>query len=186
MPHLDLGAYLSDDALTLDNVPSEKHPDGKSYTIASPSARFTLQLRRMMEVWGARDGDTAPSETDIADLVTLTTGEDGKPVDFRKRLLGPAHDEMVDDGISGERLQMISNVVMAHYGTGPHVAEAIVASLGKPPARPNRATRRTGKKTAGGKSPKASGGSATRTPQPDSPASSTSPGGSDVPVAAAG
>ena len=160
MTRLDLGTYLTDDALPLDNVPSEKHPKGKTYRVPSPSAAFGLQLRRMMDVWGNRDEARAPSKADIAELLEMVTGPDGQPADFNRRLLGSALDEMLADGVSAEHLQQIVNVVMAYYGMGPHVAEAIVGGPGEAPARANRATRRAGaKQTAGSRSAKASTGS---------------------------
>ena len=157
MARLDLGTFLSDDSLALDNVPSEKHPKGKTYRVPSPSAKFALQLRRMMEVWGSRDTDRDPSPDDITELLELVTGADGQPIDFQRRLLGDVYDEMIEDGITGERLHQIGNLLLAYYGLGEHVAQAIIASPGESPARPNRASRRaTGPKTAGSRSPKAS------------------------------
>jgi hypothetical protein len=130
----------------------------------------------MMELWGEQGADRSPTEDDVKTLLEMVIGEDGQPVDFRRKLLGDAHDQMVEDGLSGEALQRISNVVMAYYGLGEHVAKAILASPGEAPARPNRAARRTtAKKTAGGKSRQVSGGTASRTRRQGSPGSSTSP-----------
>lgn len=126
MPHYDLSNYLADDALTLQGVASEKHPDGKAYTIASPSAKFGLQLRRAMVIWGTRDAKNPPTPEELTDLLALVTDDDGKPIDLQTRLMGPVYQQMVDDGVSDDRLQMIWDVVIAHYGSGSQVAQMIV------------------------------------------------------------
>lgn len=173
MAHLDLGTYLLDDALSLENVPSTKHPAGKTYKVPSPSATFGLQIQRVLQAWTS-DRDGAPTPEETADLLGMVTDDDGKPMDFHAKLLGPAYAEMLADGVTQEGLSRIGNVVMAYYGMGEAFAQAILGSSGEAPARPNRAARRgTAKKTAGGRSKKASGGSVTRTRQPVSRGSST-------------
>jgi hypothetical protein len=187
MARLDFGEYLSDDRLPLDNICTPKHENGKTYYVPSPSAKFALQLRRMMELWGGMDESEqrAPNDEDIKTLLEMSTNEAGEPVEFHRKLLGPVYDELVADGLSAERLTRVSNVVMAYYAHGEQVARALLAGPGKPSARPNRATRRTAKKTAGSRSRQGSGASATRTRKPASTASSTPPSVSPEPEAAA-
>jgi len=178
MPELDLGTYLADDMLVLRGVPSDRHPKGRTYKVKSPSAKFGLLLERMMTAWSDGVAHT-PTDDDIKDLLQLVTNEDGDPVDFSQRLLGDVYQELIDDGVSAERMQMIRTVVMAHYGHGAVVARQIVEQSGEAVARTNRATRRASKKKAGPKSSPASTGTATPTPRRASTGSSTPPNGSE-------
>lgn len=173
MPHYDLSTYLADDALTLTGVASEKHPDGKAYTITSPSAKFGLQLRRAMVIWANRDKDSPPTPEELADLLALVTDDDGKPVDLHERLMGPTYRQMIDDGVSDDRLQMIWDVVIAHYGSGAEVARMIVEqSVGETQA-PDQQNRDGA--TAGKTSAAASTGEGKPTRRRASRASSTTP-----------
>lgn len=172
MPHYDLSTYLADDALTLTGVASEKHPDGKAYTITSPSAKFGLQLRRAMVIWANRDKDSPPTPEELADLLALVTDDDGKPVDLHERLMGPTYRQMIDDGVSDDRLQMIWDVVIAHYGSGAEVARMIVEQSGESPA-PDQQDRDGA--TAGKTSAAASTGEGKPTRRRASRASSTTP-----------
>lgn len=175
MPHYDLSTYLADDSLTLQGVVSNAHPDGAAYTIPSPSAKMALRLHHVMGVWAARDMTTAPTPEAIAELMALTTDEDtGEPVDFRVKLMGDAYQQMVDDGVSADRLDMITTLVVTHYGQGASVARMLVDATSGEPQAPNRKARRVGAK-AGRNSRQASTGTATRTRRPASPDSSTSP-----------
>lgn len=182
MPSLDLSTYLADDALTLPGVVSEKHPRGKSYTIASPSAKTALRLQRVMQLRQASGPDAAPPAAEqIAELAELLTDDEGAPVDFHVKLMGATYQQMLDDGVSAENLGRITTLVVTYYGVGSAVAEALVKaaddamSQGKPQA-PNRAARRSGAK-AGRKSAQASTATATPTRRRGSTGSSTSPNG---------
>lgn len=156
MPSLDLQTYLEDDQLVLQGVCSDAHPDGKAYTIASPSAKTVLQLKRMMQLWGS-ENDTELSKDDIEALAALTTGEDGQPVDIVARIMGPAYQQMLDDGVSGQRMEKIANIVLTYYGRNSQLARQIVDAVGESQARPNRKTRRAAGQRAGSKSSRASG-----------------------------
>lgn len=175
MPTLDLSDFLADDALTLTGIVSTKHPDGKSYTIVSPSAKMGLRLQRVMQTWSATGPTTPPNAEQITELLGLVTDDGGNPIDFHVKLMGDTYQQMVDDGVSAEGLDRITSLVVTYYGTGSAMAKALVeaASEGKTEA-PNRAARRSGAK-AGQKSARASTGTATRTRRQGSTGSSTSP-----------
>lgn len=176
MPTLDLSTYLADDALTLTGIVSEKHPDGKAYTITSPSAKMGLRLQRVMQMWQLGDSNEPPSIEQLEELIELATDDDGTPVDFHVKLMGDAYQQMVDDGVSAESLDRITSLVVTYYGTGSAVAKAILDDAPDPegkPAAPNRAARRSGAK-GGQKSAQASTGTATRTRRRASTGSSTS------------
>jgi len=178
MPELDLGNFLANDTLVLKGIPSEKHPGGHAYRVPSPSAKFGLLLQKMMSVWS--EGVThTPTDDDIKDLLQLVTTDEGDVIDFAQRLLGDAYQQMLDDGVSAERMEMIRTVVMAHYAQGAVVARQIVEQSGEAAARANRATRRAAKKTAGSKSRRASTattGSGQGRTSPTSPSSTSANG----------
>jgi hypothetical protein len=192
MPSLDLQTFLEDDQLVLQGICSQKHPAGKAYTIASPSAKTVLQLKRVMQLWALEaaaaaraddeSGEAAAaqelSDEDVEALTTLTTDPNGKPIDLVAHIMGPAYQEMLDDGVSGDRMAKISNIVLTYYGRNAHDARKIVEAAGESAARPNRKTRRAAGQRAGSKSSRASGAtpartrskastSASKTPEPD-------------------
>lgn len=181
MAELDFSGYLADrpdNREALRGIPSPKHPDGKTYYMPSPSARFSLQLRRIMQLWGARGADRAPTAKELNELNSLLTDESGEQVEIERRLLGSALEEMLDDGITTDDLQKVVNVVMVKYAVGDAAAQSIIGSSGEAVARPNRATRRaTAQKTAGPRSAKGSTAGGSRTRKPASSGSSTSPNG---------
>lgn len=161
MPSLDLQAYLEDDKLVLQGVCSTKHPNGKSYINPSPSARTVLLLKQIMQSMDPVNRREV-SAADIAAFAALTTDEDGQPVDIAEKVMGATRREMVDDGVSGDRLERIESVVLTYYAFGSEVARAVVAGPGESPARPNRTARRAASRQAGSKSSRASGATAGR------------------------
>lgn len=162
MPSLDLQTFLEDDQLVLQGVCSETHPNGKAYTIASPSAKTVLQLKRTMQLWDA-DGERELTKEDVEALTALTTDEGGQPVDIVARIMGPAYQQMIDDGVSGSRMEKIANIVLTYYGRNSHLARKLVEATGESAARPNRTTRRAAGQRAGSKSSRASGATKART-----------------------
>lgn len=179
MPSYALSTFLQDDRLTLEEIPSEKHPDGKAYTLGKVTAKTGLRLQRMMQVWGPQRPE-APTPEDLAELVSLTTDDDGEAIDFHVRLMGPAYQEMVDDGVSADAIHAITTLVMTHYTAGPQIAKLMVErAAGEALARANRATRRaaksTVKKTAGSRSRRASGATTASAKAATSKTSASSP-----------
>jgi hypothetical protein len=199
MPSLDLQTFLEDDQLVLQGVCSDKHPNGKAYTIASPSAKTVLHLKRVMQLWRERAEAEAANEAvtqaaqedpdaqvelvevpefgedDVEALTALTTDENGQPVDIVQRIMGPTYQQMIDDGVSGDRMTKISNVVMTYYGRNSQLARKLVEAAGESAARPNRTTRRAAGQRAGSKSSRASGATKARTRSQGSTSASTTP-----------
>lgn len=168
MPHLDLGSYLSDDTLVLDGVVSKAHPDGKSYSIASPTAIDGLRLQRIMAA-GGDDPTAAPDRTVLEDLVALCT-VDGKTVTVDEKLMGPAYAEMIADGVSAERLSRIGRVVMTHYGLGAEVAGRVVAVAGEAAAPETGAASQAPSSSGKQPTPPVTGGSASTSSRSGTPA----------------
>lgn len=183
MPALDLQTYLEDDQLVLQGVCSTKHPKGKAYTIASPSARTVLQLKRLMQLWGDENEGREITKDDIMALVALTTDEAGESVDIVERILGPAYQQMIDDGVSGDRMEKITSIVLTYYGRGSQLARKIVEAVGESSARPSKTKPRASKPRAGSKSSRASSRTKDRTP---SRGSTSGSGTSAAPAARAG
>lgn len=168
MGHIDLATYLSDDTLVLDGVASAKYPDGKSYTIVSPSAEDGLRLQRVVQQSGPKLQDVSVDNAEI--LMALCRDAEGNEITLAEKLIGPkVHAEMVADGVSLTRISLIEEVLTLHYGIGPEVTTLVVAAAGEAVARANRASRRaaakkapsrkrTARKTAGSKSSPAAGG----------------------------
>lgn len=188
MPSYDLSDYLADDTLTLNGIASAEHPKGKAYRIKSPSAKLGLQLQRLTQLQAQRGLNTPPSDEELTELLELIVDESGAVVDFNERLFGPTWQQMIDDGVSADRLQMIRAIVITHYGSGSAVARSIVeGAAGEAEARGNRAARRTAKrkttarKTAGSKSSRASsaGTKSARAKASATTESSTSAGASE-------
>lgn len=164
----DLKAFLEDDKLVLQGVVSDKFPDGKTYSVDSPSAATGLWLQTLLQV-GAKARVGAPMTDTEREQLHL---DDEQEETLYKRVLAATYDEMIADGVSWTRLQKIGQYAFTYYAMNEASADVM---LGEAPARPNRATRRTAKKKAGTKSSRASTVSASQTPQPGSTGSSTSP-----------
>lgn len=173
---LDLGAYLDDDGLVLNGIKSKKHPDGKTYTVASPDALDGLRLQRIMAI----DESGTSSTEQTADMIAFCKDADGNPINYEVKILGPAvHAEMIADGLSEERLQRVVGIVAAYYTMGAQFVEKVVASVGEASAAQGSdqsapSTPPTSRSTAGSSSKRASTGTPARTRKPASTRSSTS------------
>lgn len=188
MADFDLSGYLSDDTFVVSGVPSEKYPapDGQRYAIPSPSARDGLLLKKIFNSSNGAAGDKSAKAVAISpELAEYCKDADGNPIDFDEKLLGAALPQMIADGVSSTRLDMISEIVYIRFASNQGMAEMLVEAAGKAEARDNRATRRAAAKkpTSTARTPRAKAGSASkkastatraRTPAPRSTASSTS------------
>jgi hypothetical protein len=177
----DLGAFLEDDGLeyplpaaSFRTKPGEepRFPDGKTYKVPSPDARTGLWLTGLADTAMAalRGGAMTAGERERLKL------DDDEEKSLYQRVLGPVYDEMIADGVSWTALQKVGQDAYLTFAMSEQIADAALAGQGEAKARPNRATRRAAKKTAGRKSAPASG-AATRTPSPAATGSSTSPRG---------
>lgn len=146
---------------------------GKTYSISSPDFHTGLQVQRLLEL-GAKqsrliakrrtleakrqageaineaDEITAAEELTSAEVASLQMDDDSE-LEYYARLLGPAHTEMVNDGVSLDRIKHAGVTTSLWIGIGLEAAERYWASAGKPPAppEPNRAAKRAASKAAG-------------------------------------
>lgn len=173
MPHLDLATYLSDDTLILDGVASDRYPQGKSYSIKSPSAVDGLRLQRIVAAGALTPSEQAESGA-LEELTEFCKDADGNTISLDQKLLGAAHAEMLADNVSSDRLSRIVRVVLTHYGLGAEVAGRVVAAAGEA-AAPTAGAANSRPRSTGGKprtrpatagSASTSGRTGTRAPAP--------------------
>lgn len=176
MPIRDLSTFF-DDGLDYPGVPSREHPGGKTYHVPAPEAIEGLRMTALAQI-GTRAAAGIPVTTE--DLASLQLN-DGEEHDFYTRVLtAPVLEEMKADGVKWPMVTLIAQDAYLNFAMSPDAADAVLAGLGKPQARTNRATRRAGqrtpKKTAGSKSSRVSSGTPDRTRSQGSTRSSKTPG----------
>jgi len=149
MPRLDLADFLDDDALEIE-LASAKHPGGKVYTIPSPDATTGIFLTAMANLGiRAAKGDKDLTEADVKSLKL----NDAEEKDLVEVVLGTAYQELIDDGISWEKIRRLSQYAFAYYAMGPQAAVKGVESgafTGKAPEK-NRAARRSSTRATSGR-----------------------------------
>lgn len=180
----DLSDFFLDGALVYPGVPSEKHPDGKTYTVKCVDARTGVWLESLVDVGAKRAVGADLSLKDVQSLVL----DDDQELSLYQRLLGPVYQELIDDNVSKAMRDYIHQDVLVAFSLGIEAADNVLAKAlanrGNPPAapeaaqeKPKRATRSTARKTAGSKSGPASTATRGRTRARASTRSSTSPTG---------
>jgi hypothetical protein len=152
MGRYSLRDTVEGDVDTFDDVPSKKHPDGKTYTFVSPSAKVGLYLTHMVAVGMTAMGGGEVDEDAAKGLVL----DDDAEKDLYKQVMGDTLAEMLDDDVPWSMVQRIFQLLFAKHAMGQDI-EVQLASRGEARARPNRASKRTAKKTAGSRSRRASG-----------------------------
>lgn len=152
MPEYNVGDFLAGDAIVFHGVAGEKHPDGKTYTVAAPCAEDELRLRRIVQIED-NDDDTVDLSAELDALLTV----DGKRLTMPQKLLGPAFDEMTADGVTPTHIDRLASLVVTNYGVNEQAAQlTVAAAVGEAVARTqNRAERRAAAKSAARK-PRAS------------------------------
>lgn len=192
MADRDLTALYSGGNLAFRDVPSEAHPEGKTYVVKSPNAKVGLWLRSIGDLgMKAAAGVELTGEQkqslllDVDDTVT-----------FFDLVLGPVRAELIEDGVTLQTLDTISDDAFSYFAIGKEFADfnlirriaelALEAGQGNGAARPNRAARRakptkkttgtrgTPRKRAGSKSSPASMDTQDPTPSPGSSSGSSS------------
>ena len=156
----DLAAFLDDGALDYLGIKSAKHPEGKTYRVPSPDAKTGLWLAALGDM-GLRSASGAGLSAQEARDLKL---DDDEEADLYRRVLGPVHAEMVEDGVSWAVLRQVAIDAYICFAVNVEIADVALARSGEGQARANRATRRsaptstvrTGKKTGGSSSKKAS------------------------------
>lgn len=199
MPARDLSAFQENDGLTYPGVRSTAHPDGATYTVASPDAATGLHLAKLGEI--GFNAYVSPADADKAKL------DDAEERSLYEMVLGPTLSEMTADGVPWAMVRRIAQDAFFYWAVNEQFADAILASQGEALALANRATRRkeakakkagkasttkpTARNTAGSKSSPASTPTRARIRQPRAATratgpSSTSPNEPEGQVAATG
>lgn len=170
-----------DSGIDYPNVPSKKHPEGKTYRVESPNAKDglhlagTIHLGALAAFGGTLDPRSASQlnldDDDERDFYARILGctEDCRKLrkdGSSKKPCGSTHDQMVADEVPWEWFETISQHAYLHFFVGRESAANFLAGRGKatapektvPVPVPNRADKRAAGK-AGTKSARASGAS---------------------------
>jgi hypothetical protein len=143
---------------------------GTTYEVAPISAELGLQFQDLMAIAAkAKENPDYSPDDDDAEVLN-DAGERG----LYERALGPAHDQMIEGGVTFAELKLAALYVIFHAVYGDTFADAYWASGGKAPA-PNRAARRTATRTRTG--------AATTTKPRASRSTTTTPKGTRKPAA---
>jgi len=163
MARLDLAGYLDDDSVEVPGIPSTAHPDGKTYTFASPDAKTGLFLASLANLAvKARLGG------DIGKQAAKLELDDDQERDLMRDVMGSTLDELTADGVSWVRIQKLNRYLFIHFAMGEGAAAGLTVS-GEARVPANRAARRASKKPTPARSatPRAShAGSTTRRKAP--------------------
>lgn len=131
----DLDQYF-DDTLSLP-------VGGKTYVIAGPDAETGLFCQRLMTA-GVAASAGLPTPASMPDLKM----DDDAETAFYRRILGDVYDQLVADGVSWPKIQIVAQTAFFWIASGKEMAEAFWRSGGDPKASsasaaPNRASRRS-------------------------------------------
>lgn len=97
---------------------------GKQYVVPAPTARVGLRLEALLAVAVATNAGT-----ELPDRFKDALQVD-EPVDLVKDALGPAYDEMVDDGLSLPLIRHAGQTAFRHWTSGPAAGAAYWAAAG--------------------------------------------------------
>jgi hypothetical protein len=138
MPRLSPLNELLDEDLTVP-LRSTAHPDGKDYVIPAPDAETGLWLQEQARI-GAQiyEGLREATEGDLDDMEEKS---------FYRKIMGPAFDEMIADGVKWPSIKRAGSAIMAWALSDADDAEDVWSGKAKEEAKANRAERRAKKKT---------------------------------------
>lgn len=136
--------WLDEDGFDTPLIKSRKHPEGKTYHIASPDYDTGIHLQRIADLGAKVHAGGDITKEDQAKLKL----DDDQEKDFSKMVLGDTCQEMIDDGVNWDRIRKLTKYTFAFYTLGEEAAEKIAA----PKAPENRAGRRSGGKKKKGAS----------------------------------
>lgn len=142
------------DELVLDNLPTDKHPEGRTYTVREPRA---TDVQRLLEIFDdLQSGDDKRARAGAAAMEQFLTVA-GRQVSMLRRLLGDSLDPIEKDGLSASTARVLEQSLIATAMSGPEIAQQALERVvaGEARARTNRATRRAAAKKAPASSPKA-------------------------------
>lgn len=103
----------------LDEHPTLRLPiKGKTYVVPSPDARTGLWVQAMVATTAAARAGVTPDQGDV-DLVL----DDDEELDLYKRVLGTAHQQLLDDGVPWHTLRKAGVTAFFWIAYGDDVAE---------------------------------------------------------------
>ena len=132
--------WFDDDALRLPPIKSPAHPNGKRYTVASPSFETGTTLQKLANIAQRIQAGVPVSEEEAKKLKF----DDAEEVDLAKMLLGDTLEEMKSDGVPWGPIRKVTQYAFTHYAISPEAAERLASP--KAPAPANRAAKRAKKK----------------------------------------
>jgi hypothetical protein len=165
MPRLpELDEFLDED-LTIP-LKSVTHPLGRDYTVAAPDIETVLWLKQQMRVGQAvAEGRREP---DAAEL------DNDEEIAFMRRVMGPAYDEMIADGVKSPSIQRVLSAVIAWMLSDSEDATDVWTGKAQAEAKKeNRAERRKASRGSGSK--KKTGTGAGSSSRQDSTSSTKTP-----------
>ena len=113
----------------------------KSYTIPAPSALTGLEVTRLMAAMVDASAGKEISDDTIAEIAKL---DEEAGSDLERRILGPALDEMIADGVPWPMVQLAFQTAMVWISQGAETAAIYWTSGGGAMGKaPNRQTRRS-------------------------------------------
>lgn len=125
---------------------------GKVYKIPSVDAETGLWLQSVTQVAARRmnvpEGETPPELTDRE--ITSLQLDDNEELDFMQRMLGPAYQQMRDDGVEWEKIKLAGQAATIRAMSGLDKAEEFWNNGGMHPKARKRPADR--KPKGGGKS----------------------------------
>lgn len=121
---------------------------GKVYVVPAPDAELGLWCQRMLSAGLMIQAGQSPPDG----LPSLTL-DDADEVELYRRMLGGTYDQMIDDGVSWPKIQLVAQTALFWIGSGRPLAEEFWASGGDPEAFPPP-RRKTSTRTGGGNTTK--------------------------------
>lgn len=140
MPRLSLHDAVLDEDLVIP-LRSKKHPDGKDYTVPAPDAETGLWLQEQARI-GAQiaEGMRDAKDGDLDDVAEK---------ELYRKIMGPAFDEMLEDGVKFPSIKLAGQAVFAWALSDAEDAEDVWSGKAKAEAKANRAERRKKTKARG-------------------------------------
>jgi len=155
-------------------VPSKAHPGGRDYRVQSPDRKTGLRLAALAALGRrAAEGESLTA----AEVEQIEIGDD-QAEDFATMVLGPTHELMLTDGVADMTVQAIARDAFYCFTANEALADLVLQ--GEAAARDAASKKpavRSGRKTAGSSSSRASSGTPARTRNRASSRSSGTPAG---------
>lgn len=130
-------SWFDDDALKIPSpIKSEKFPNGKQYTVKSPSFETGLMLQRLGNIAQRISAGVEVPESEAKKLKF----DDAEEVDLAEMVLGDTLVEMKADGVSWGSIKRVLGYAFTYYAISPDAAERLIAP--KAPEPTNRAAKR--------------------------------------------